>query len=205
NMKELTTTSYAILGWLALRPWTTYELARQMRLNFRFFWPRVESRLYSEPKNLVAHGLAMAERTYTGKRARTTYAITAEGRRALEGWLGQESAMPALQFEALVRVFFGGFGTREQLLATIDSARALADEIQAAGAEVAFAYIEGRYPFPQRVHLSGLVFDFLWGFAEHLRAWADRSVAEVSTWEDVSPDGKRERAVGVFAAALAEK
>jgi PadR family transcriptional regulator AphA len=26
----LTSTSYAILGLLALRPWTTYELAKQM-------------------------------------------------------------------------------------------------------------------------------------------------------------------------------
>ena len=29
--KELTTTSYAILGLLALRSWTTYELAKQMQ------------------------------------------------------------------------------------------------------------------------------------------------------------------------------
>ena len=54
---ELTTTSYAILGLLAIRPWSTYELARQMQRDLRFVWPRAESNLYAEPKKLIAHGL----------------------------------------------------------------------------------------------------------------------------------------------------
>ena len=46
----LTTTSYAILGLLAVKPWTTYELAQQMRRALGQFWPRAESKLYEEPK-----------------------------------------------------------------------------------------------------------------------------------------------------------
>jgi hypothetical protein len=42
-VRELTTTSYAILGLLAIRPWSTYELARQMQRDLRFVWPRAES------------------------------------------------------------------------------------------------------------------------------------------------------------------
>lgn len=204
-MNELTTTSYAILGWLAVRPWTTYELAKQMRRNLRFFWPRVESRLYEEPKNLVAHGLATAERSFVGRRARTTYTITPAGRGALAMWLAQSSEPPILWFEALVRVFFADFGTREELLASLRSVRTLADEIQAAGTEVAREYLEGRAAFPGRMHLSGLVFDFLWGYAEHLRHWADRSIAEVKTWEDATDEDQRARAGHVFVAALASR
>ena len=33
--QPLTTTSYAILGQLALRSWTTYELVAEMRRNLR--------------------------------------------------------------------------------------------------------------------------------------------------------------------------
>src|SRR3954469_5697273 len=97
NETVLTTTSYAILGLLALRSWTTYELAKQMERTLHYFWPRAESRLYEEPKNLVAQGLAHAEKTYVGKRARTIYSITPEGREALKEWLATEASPPALQ------------------------------------------------------------------------------------------------------------
>lgn len=58
---NLTPTSYAILGLLAVRPYTTYELATQVERTVRRFWPRARSKLYEEPKKLVAAGLAEAE------------------------------------------------------------------------------------------------------------------------------------------------
>jgi DNA-binding PadR family transcriptional regulator len=176
-----------------------------MRRNLRFFWPRVESRLYAEPKNLVEHGLARAEQTFVGRRARTTYAITDAGRQALAEWLAKPSREPSLWFEALVRVFFAGSGTREDLINALRSIPAFADEIQTAGTFVASQYLEGTYPFPERAHLSGLVFDFLWHYADHLRSWAERSLEEVDGWSDVDPTGKQQRAFDVFTRALAAK
>src|SRR5215813_6000700 len=104
--KPLTTTSYALLGLLRLRPWTTYELAKQVQRGLGWFWPRAERKLYDEPKNLVAHGLARATEEHTGNRPRTVYAITPAGRKALRLWLGEPSAPPAFEFEAMVKVFF---------------------------------------------------------------------------------------------------
>jgi DNA-binding PadR family transcriptional regulator len=69
---DLTTTSYAILGLLSLRSWTSYELAEQMRRALGLFWPRAESGIYREPKKLEAHGLARSTTEYVGERARTT-------------------------------------------------------------------------------------------------------------------------------------
>ena len=57
-MPALTTTSYSVLALLALQPWTTYQLAKQMERSLGFIWPRAVSRLYEEPKKLVAAGLA---------------------------------------------------------------------------------------------------------------------------------------------------
>ena len=82
---ELTTTSYAILGLLAIQPWTTYELAVQMERTLNRIWPRARSRLYEEPKKLVQHGLATARKDKVGKRPRTIYTITPQGRTALAG------------------------------------------------------------------------------------------------------------------------
>ena len=50
------------------------------------FWPRAESKLYEEPKKLVEHGFAAATTEHVGKRPRTVYAITGEGRAALATW-----------------------------------------------------------------------------------------------------------------------
>lgn len=51
-----TVSSYAILGLLALRPWTGYDLTRQATRSLRFAWPKSERLLYSEPKKLVELG-----------------------------------------------------------------------------------------------------------------------------------------------------
>src|SRR3954470_20471000 len=96
---ELTTTSYAILGLLAIKPWTTYELAQQMGRALGQFWPRAESKLYEEPKKLVAHGLARASKETVGKRARTVYTITPKGRKALAAWVPKPGAGPSVEFE----------------------------------------------------------------------------------------------------------
>src|SRR5258705_6095944 len=102
----LTSTSYAILGLLAVKPWSTYELAQQMDRALGRFWPRAESKLYEEPKKLVAHGLAKATTELVGKRPRTIYTITAKGRRAIAGWVPTSGAGPTLEVEQLVKVFF---------------------------------------------------------------------------------------------------
>jgi DNA-binding PadR family transcriptional regulator len=87
--KPKSTTSYALLGLLALRPWTTYELAKQAQRSLGWFWPRAERKLYDEPKRLVAAGLATATREMTGARPRTIYVATARGRKALRRWLDE--------------------------------------------------------------------------------------------------------------------
>ena len=41
----LTTTSYALLGLLSVKPWSTYELTQQMDRSLGRFWPRSTSKL----------------------------------------------------------------------------------------------------------------------------------------------------------------
>jgi PadR family transcriptional regulator, regulatory protein AphA len=44
--KQLTPTSFAILGLLSIQPFTTYELAQQMDRTVSWFWPRAASMVY---------------------------------------------------------------------------------------------------------------------------------------------------------------
>ncbi|MBX7435377.1 PadR family transcriptional regulator [Mycobacterium sp. Y57] len=84
-----TSTSFALLGLLALRPWTAYQLVAQIRRGAHYFWPRSEAHLYAELKRLMARGHAQMESVEDTKRPRTRYNITPEGLAVLEEWAGE--------------------------------------------------------------------------------------------------------------------
>ena len=181
---ELTTTSYAILGLLAIKPWTTYELAQQMGRALGQFWPRAESKLYEEPKKLVAHGLARAAAEAVGKRPRTVYSITAKGRRALAAWVPTAGAGPSLEFEGLLKVFFAEHGTKADLQATIDRVRAEVTERSAQGAAISRGYLDGEGQFPERLPWLILAGMFLDEYLDALERWATWAAEIVEEWPD---------------------
>lgn len=180
----LTTTSYAILGLLAVKPWTTYELAQQMRRALGQFWPRAESKFYEEPKKLVAHGLARATKEATGKRPRTVYSITAEGRRAMATWVPAPAAGPVLEFEALVKLFYAEHGTKQDVLATLDGVRAWSDEQHRNSIGIASSYLDGEGAFPQRLPWLVLCGQFLEEFAIMVERWTNWAQSVVEAWPD---------------------
>jgi PadR family transcriptional regulator, regulatory protein AphA len=183
----LSTTSYAILGLLSLRPWSTYELAEQMDRALGAFWPRARSKLYEEPKKLVAHGLATATAASTGNRRRTVYAITPAGRRALRGWMAKPGAGPVLEFEQLVHVFFAEAGTRSQLLDTLAAAQRWSLQQTAKTGHIPGEYLTGRGAFPERLPWLIVVGAFLDEFAAMVERWAAWAIDVVEAWpEDLS-------------------
>lgn len=185
--KELTTTSYAILGLLALRGWSTYELAEQMQRALGHFWPRAQSGLYEEPKKLVALGLARARRELVGRRPRTRYTITPQGRRALAAWVSTPDAPgvgPVLEFEQAVKVFFAEHGSKEDLLATLDGVLAWVEEHGAETAEIPHAYLEGRGAYPERLPWLILTGKLLHELEVAIDRWARWAIDVVDDWPD---------------------
>jgi PadR family transcriptional regulator, regulatory protein AphA len=202
---RLTETSYAILGHLALRPWSAYDLSRSVNRSVRWFWSRAESRIYAEAARLVAGGLARAEHTSVGARPRTVYSITAKGREALAAWLHRPTPEPgafALHFEPLLRVHLARAGTREDLLRALEDASSLADTIHRQGREVATEFLQGRHLLQEEAHIRALVFDFLWSLADEIERWAARSRAEVEQWADLDAQGRTERGLDLMRAAI---
>jgi PadR family transcriptional regulator, regulatory protein AphA len=182
QLPKLTTTSYVILGHLALRSWSTYELAQQMKRSTRHYWPRAESKIYEEPKKLVAHGLATATREYTGRRPRTVYAITEEGRKALRRWLDEPGRPPVVEFEGVVKVLFAEQGTKDQLLATLRSIRDQAERTRNEHMALAADLAQTGGPFPDRLHVNELVFKFMWEQTETVIRWATWAEEHVAKW-----------------------
>ena len=181
---SLTTTSYAILGLLAIKPWSTYELTQQMDRSLGRMWPRATSKLYEEPKKLVEHGLARAREERVGQRSRTVYAITAKGRRALSAWLAEPGAGPVLEFEQLLRIFFSDQGTKADALATLAAARewaqARADETAVVGRQ----YLDGEGRFPERAAPLNVTIRFLIDFYALVHDWAQWASDLVGEWPD---------------------
>jgi DNA-binding PadR family transcriptional regulator len=202
--EDLTTTSYAVLGLLSLRPWTTYELAQQMQRALGQFWPRAESKLYEEPKKLVARGLARATRDQVGRRPRTTYRITAKGRNVLARWLPTPGAGPAVQFEQLVKVFFAENGSKETLLATLRDVRAGLEDRVAATAGIPHEYLDGRGPFPERLPWLILIGRFLDEFEQAVDRWAEWAITTVEDWPDDIRGAEPDRRVLAEMAANAD-
>jgi PadR family transcriptional regulator, regulatory protein AphA len=181
-----TTTSYALLGLLAVRDWTTYELAKQVKRSLNWFWPRAERKLYDEPKRLVEQGLATSVRELTGRRGRTVYRITEPGRAALRDWLSEPPEPRSTEFEGMVKVFFADAGTPEQLLATIERI-----EAEAVGRIAALAEMAATRPvsFPQRAHLSAIGLRLQYEQEAAVQRWARWTRKQIVQWDSTVDPG----------------
>ena len=188
----LTPTSYAVLGLLAIRPWTTYELAKQMDRTLNRFWPRARSKLYEEPKKLVAQGFADASAGARGRRASTLYSITPTGRQALAAWLSTDSAEPVFESEHILKVFYADNGSTEDLLATLQQLRGWANQLTVRNIEVGASYLEGSGPYPERLATLVLTGRFLDDYLETIDRWAAWATDVIDSWpagpRDAVPD-----------------
>ncbi|MCZ7528070.1 MAG: PadR family transcriptional regulator [Acidimicrobiia bacterium] len=188
NATRTTPTSYALLGLLAIRPSTAYELTRQMRRALRWAWLRSEANLYHELKRLGALGFVSAVEERTGQRARTRYEITGPGRAALHEWLADGSPTPPrLELELALRVLFADQGSEEDLRRTIRTTREQVSQVASQIAPTLEEYARGEAAFPERFHLNMLFAGFVAGFYELVVRWCEDVERELERWE--STDG----------------
>jgi DNA-binding PadR family transcriptional regulator len=184
-----TTTSYAVLGLLSVRSWTTYELAKQVQRSLKWFWPRAERKLYDEPKALVADGLATARQEFTGQRPKTVYEITDEGRQALREWLGQAPAPPATEFEGMLKLFFADSGSLEQLERTLDGIEATSSERLRELLGMAEQALRGESAYPRRRHIAAVALRLQVDQEAAVLTGARRARETVARWRSTTDPG----------------
>lgn len=190
---KLTTSSYAVLCLLALRPWSGYELTQQATRSLRFAWPKSERLLYSEPKKLVATGMATAHEEFVGERRRTVYTITDDGRAAVRHWMSTEPQPPVLEAEALLRLLFADHGTVADARSAIDALAADAAEIHRQVLEINAGYLDDEHPFPDRVHVSVLFATFQLELYDLVVRWAEFAREEIDGWPTTAGLGLTDR------------
>src|SRR5215207_958300 len=139
----LTPSAYAVLGLLARRPSSGYELGTRAAASIDNFWPLTRTHIYGELAKLEALGyivgVEVAQELLPDKRV---YSVTPEGTRALDAWLDNpDPGVPRPRQPMLVKLFFGERIAPEQAAALLTRYRtqALARRDRFAAAAIADA------------------------------------------------------------------
>jgi DNA-binding PadR family transcriptional regulator len=192
--QKLTTTSYAVLAQVAVRPWSAYELVQQRVRYFRYTWPAAESAIYREVKRLAAMGMIIGTKEYTGKRARTIYSISNTGTEVLREWLGTPVSPFSMEFEAMLRVFVAPLGSKEELIGTLEQVLADARDMLEFAGQVKQEFIDGINVTQDQAYIRAIAVDFFISHLDTVAAWAERTLEEVEEWDNLLPsDEKNER------------
>ena len=195
---RLTTSSYAVLGLLAIRPWAGYELTQQATRSLRFAWPKSERLLYAEPKKLVEHGLATASEESVGQRNRTVYTISESGRTRLTEWMATSPQPPMLEAESLLRLLFAENGTIDDLVTALDDMAADATASHERVTAINVGYLDGEHPFPDRTHLSALFATFELELFALIIKWVEFAKIEIATWPTTGGLGMTDRTEAIL-------
>jgi PadR family transcriptional regulator, regulatory protein AphA len=124
----LTPSTYAVLGLLARRPSSGYELGTRAAASIDNFWPLTRTHIYGELAKLEALGyivgVEVAQELLPDKRV---YSVTPQGAQALDAWLtNPDPGVPRPRQPMLVKLFFGERLAPEQAAALLTEYRAQA-------------------------------------------------------------------------------
>ena len=109
-MARVNKSQYAILGCLAIRPMSAYQMKVFIKRTVANFWMEGEGQLYPTLRKLTEQGLV----TYNEEPAEKSgvkkiYVITKAGKAVLLVWLENKVESSVYRNELLLKMFFGGF------------------------------------------------------------------------------------------------
>jgi DNA-binding PadR family transcriptional regulator len=158
---DLSPTAFVILGMLAWRPMSGYDVKSIVDNSTRFFWAASYGQIYPELRRLAEAGLVEGEAEKGSGRRRTAYRITAAGRDALRDWLAQEPQTFEQRDEGLLKLFFAS-AAPESAAGTLDAKRAFHEAklaqlraIESTGKPEGFAALVLRYGIESSEWMAG--------------------------------------------------
>jgi PadR family transcriptional regulator, regulatory protein AphA len=106
--RELTPTSYIVLGLLDGMPGTPYDLKARVAAGPGNFWTVQHAQIYTETARLAKEGFLTEKREDEGRR-RKMYSITKRGKAALSAWLAEVTVtdLPEVRDTGLLKIFLG--------------------------------------------------------------------------------------------------
>src|SRR5919205_4499272 len=105
EMRNVITLSYGLLGLLARKPLSGYDLAQQMKRRVGLMWSALPSQIYPELARLEKQGLVthhvVEQPDY--RPDKKVYEITEAGREALRHWVSEPTVVTTLRDEFLLK------------------------------------------------------------------------------------------------------
>jgi DNA-binding PadR family transcriptional regulator len=174
---ELGTTACVVLGLVARRPMSGYDLAALATRSIAHFWPISKTQVYAELARLETDGYVVGTHVEQDKRPdKRRYELTTAGEQALTAWL-DEGGYPADRTRSgfLAKFFFAEQMTQDQRLAVLDEYRAEVDTYRL-GLQEIVDRLEGRPDafYGRSTALYGLL------TAEAKIRWADQMIETLS-------------------------
>lgn len=165
---------YAILGFLSERPRTGYDLkTRCFDDTLDGLWPADQAQIYRTLDRLSkAKFIASRRRRQAGKPDQRIYELTPEGRWALDAWLAEPTAPPAVRDPLHLQIYFGHRtpdaslaavlrAARDQHQARLDSLRSHAGQLVAAPNEGERSGVLRQTAFDGAIALERATIDWL--------------------------------------------
>jgi PadR family transcriptional regulator AphA len=173
-MQDLSPTAKVILGMLRLQPRSGYEIKQFVDKSTRFFWSASYGQIYPELRRLEEEGLVAGADDATGGRARTTYRLTPQGKRAVREWLRQPPETYELRHEGMLKVFLA-----DSLPPSERAQRLLDMRDQNLEKLAQLREIEAGIPDENRHGSTYLILRFGIESSEWAAAWCERAAREV--------------------------
>jgi PadR family transcriptional regulator AphA len=181
---ELSATAKVILGMLAGRPRSGYEIKQLVDSSARFFWTASYGQIYPELKKLEKAGLIAGDDTSHGARQRTTFKLTADGKRAAREWIAAPPEVLEIRDEGLLKLFFAGSIDAERA-AEISRERAAISRAKSAQLRAIEEQVDtaGRPDGPEASPDAGSLLVLRYGIemSEWAADWFERAALELET------------------------
>ncbi|HSM15029.1 MAG TPA: PadR family transcriptional regulator [Thermoanaerobaculia bacterium] len=135
-MPRINKTWFAILGLLAWKPMSGYEIKKLIEIGLSYFWHESYGALYPTLDKLVAEGFATRRNAPRhGRRPRHVYSITAKGRRQVDAWLRRPADIPRSRNELQLKFFLSSRRPLGESIRLLEEYRAQQLEIREIYAE----------------------------------------------------------------------
>ncbi len=113
---------HAILGFLAFKPMSGYDLKKYFDQSVVHFWSATQSHIYKALDGLETQGwVAVTYIPQEGKPNRKEYRITERGRAELHRWLTTPLPLDAVRQAWLIQLFFAHAHANEEIIALLEA------------------------------------------------------------------------------------
>jgi DNA-binding PadR family transcriptional regulator len=132
-MAQQNRTRFAVLGMLAFRPMSGYDIKKMIDKSVSYFWKENYGHIYPVLAKLKSEGLVRLQgksaKSAKGGPERKVYSITPEGSKVIKDWLYQPHAPEYFRIEILLKLFFGMLVPREVSLSAVYREKSMALQV----------------------------------------------------------------------------